>query len=930
MIQQPTNFEFRAQNKITRNAPLTSIYDKVEEGDKKKEEEEPEEEGFGSGSSDSDDDSYDLESNNESFDTKSWTDLINFGGTVEGLRSKKKTKKIKVKKPKKIKTKKKKSKKKYSPTPTPKSESSKLQDGLKKTYVKIVNNIKNTGGRVKDLVTHFPGLLNKNVQKESTAFTKAIYSVANMEPEQEELTKEQIKNMELSLRKSLDKQKVAEIVNKTTKKMTKLLKSYGNIYSINTKNNLLDDFRSLEYKILNTDTVSVRGDDAYNNLMLTINSIKLKLSNLQGIFNTKSIINTFNEIIQFKSRLESDSRSKKNASKKVHNLANEIISKINPYLKENDTILPINHVNNMLSLKKLLFNTSYSKNIKESVQEISNEMNNISQKFNTYYKFDVYINQLIEQAELFRFELRAKQSHKPKDTSKIDKAKEDDGKVIVKIVYIIMCIPLVILATYNWYYLIVYRDADKFYTKKPQNDNEVPRPYNVDTKIRWDFSAAGPLEAIIDYVLGFCIVPTRWLNILFLEDRYLPSKFSNDRALISRAVILLIFAPIIYYLLFAVSFSDLMKGKPNTSSSSSGSFIVYFAMTLIYWYYVYMMAFLVTGRGSQVPAYLSGFINSSPDGGKIPAITLPILDILRASVYIGIPVIILTLVIFWFISLLSINTSIMVMIVYIIMYSILGVYLYRSKNDDKTKDTGRFWFNNGYKETLLDLERVFRLEVESWLSREKCEGITIMGWIMTRFFGKIFSWFIAFIIMFCMYYSRTIKLPELKGFVIGLLIIVGAVLITLTMNWKELGPKLGLGTIFSFGFFGWILMDRIGGTFGIILGILYQGIKYLWNKYMNQKHTREKSAKSSSTTPTATSTDMPDTPTAMPTDTPTDMPDTSTTPPTDTPTATPTSEVPTQVELQQENQKLKDGNQKLEEGNETINKLMEEIQESNK
>ena len=52
----------------------------------------------------SDDDSYDLESNNESFDTKSWTDLINFGGTVEGLRSKKKTKKIKVKKPKKIKS----------------------------------------------------------------------------------------------------------------------------------------------------------------------------------------------------------------------------------------------------------------------------------------------------------------------------------------------------------------------------------------------------------------------------------------------------------------------------------------------------------------------------------------------------------------------------------------------------------------------------------------------------------------------------------------------------------------------------------------------------------------------------------------------------------------------------------------------------------
>jgi hypothetical protein len=334
--------------------------------------------------------------------------------------------------------------------------------------------------------------------------------------------------------------------------------------------------------------------------------------------------------------------------------------------------------------------------------------------------------------------------------------------------------------------MIVHRDAEKFAMREPPKDGKEPRPYNKETQIRWDFSGTGPMQNIMDHILGSIIFPTHFINNLLLNDErpFLPRSFTHKDALWSRAKVMLLFCFIIYYILFNVSFKDLMGG--GAVGKKSG-FLTNFVLGIIITYYAIRMIFVIfaASHGEMFNRFCYIAESTGMDIEKLKIALVPP-NILTTVILI------LVIIVLFFISMLSVNIAIMVMVMYIIVYSLFGFYLFYARHDVNKRS---FWTDilhgfAGYSSTWEDLSNVFDTERKDWEDLVNCGAESNFGkaGLMKYVFGKIFTWLWIGVTIFAAVYSgKHMRLEEMKIFVTILVILIGSFFIELAAAWEKLG-----------------------------------------------------------------------------------------------------------------------------------------------
>jgi hypothetical protein len=691
---------------------------------------------------------------------------------------------------------------------------------------------------------YLPDRIDKNATRDATLFTEAIYDITNHKPKQ--ATKKEVKVTESAIRANVNITDVITQLNSVFKKINGRLRHTANEEAFQTKELIRDDMKSLIYKMQNMDVANVNGETVYENLMLNITSIQRKLSELRAKTETQDIQVEYAKIIKSVIDLQAEKYLLFEEDKTCKNKKRVYISqtfgedsenvqkRISEFMQKNSKIIAEPFSKDYRDFTEKLTQLYYSNPVNFS-KKLANLKNNYKLLKNNpkYYVFDTEINKLKSIAEQFRFEQKAATETViiPPDNSKLEADKKHDAGVMVRVMYMFISVPLIIFATYNWYYMMVYRDEERF----PSTDGGgASRACNKDNRVLWDFSYAGVLDPVIDYFLGFCIFFTRRMDTYLLDDAYIPRFFSNDFALRSRAWIMVMFMVIIYYILCKMSFKELMRGN------ASGPLVqLAFAMVMIY--YAYMMVFILFGAdhtADYIKRVMGGDILGLMTGGFKQSPLHISLHVLCTTT-IGIFIAILLFIILFFIALLSINTSIMVFILYIFIYSIFGFYIYRSTVDETKRD----FFSDilhgfaSYKSTWADLDKVFEKEVDEWRAMENCGTGNIQSWLSIHVLGNLFSWFWVLITLIAVIYSSTkLRLMEMKLFLSLFIVLIGGICTyTALFLWKDYGeyiqnPAMG-------GILGWLLARKWGG----IAGVVFSTIMTLILKKKTQGETPETS-----------------------------------------------------------------------------------------
>ena len=700
-----------------------------------------------------------------------YDDIPGYGAPIEGMKGKKKKKR--------------------------KGKSRTGKDDAKRLFKKVLNGIKK-GIDIFTKVSYFlPGKVDKGLTKLTTKATDSIYNVSDKKPGVS--TKKNVRIIEQRLRREFNVEKVITAAEEVFQKITNKLNTANNEEAFKTKQLLKDDFQSFIYKIRNMNIATINGEDAYKNLLLSIRSIEKKLKELYEKANAKDMILDQNDVFKelgsvlnpkkFLKYLKDETCIETNKRVQIVEDFVKVVEKFNKkvyrHLKKYQQIGAEPYVNDYKKLTAAITKIYYVNPLKfkSKLNEIKKMYNRIKQN-SSYYVFDSEIKELTKVAEEFRFEKNAKTLEIPPDNSKLEADKRNDASVLKKVVYMLMAVPFLIIATYNWYYLIVYRDTDQFADAPPSPDGKEPRAVNDRTQIKWDFSALGPIADIVDHLFGSLIFPTRLLNRILLEHKspVIPGFFTDKYPLISRACVLGLFAFLIYGMFFKVSLKELIKSDSKCKPKQN-NLVVKLFMGLIIFYYVFRMLFIFFG-GSHTGGFMSTLADNMAvrplNFGFKPFLSRPILAII---------LFILLMVGLFFIAMLSVNMSIMIVMMYLVLHSLFGFYMYLPT----TGSGGRGLFKDifmgfsYYRDTWSKLSNIFDGERKEWKDLEKCEDSTPFGRFMIYVMGRIFTWF-WFVIMLTGIIFTLVKtrLNEMKVFTSIMIAILGGIFMYISWKWEDI------------------------------------------------------------------------------------------------------------------------------------------------
>jgi hypothetical protein len=713
---------------------------------------------------------------------------------------------------------------------------------MQQFWGKGMHNLKTGAASFAHATYVLPRTVDQNLTKDTQIVTEFIYNSSNHKPRKPTLSN--IGLSEKSLRNAFQLNPILTIVNETHESIHKKLKSASNTESFQVKQLIADDTQELIYKMQHIDVAKAVGEDEYKSLMLTIRSIKTKLKTLYDKALGHEIQKDLNALDKYIKSLKVESFLQvfddadcDGSDKRIKILpafadtAKHVARQVRRYLNKYSNIHAVPFIREYTEFSVGFTNLYYVSPLKfaKSFKKVMSQHANIHRN-HTYYSFDKEIAELEKQAAKFRFEKNATEKTVTTvyDNSQLEADKKNDADVLKRSLYMLMAVPFVIVATYNWYYMIVHRDSAKFATRKPPDDGKEPRPYNHDTRIRWDFSGTGPMQNIMDHLFGSMIFPTHIFNhILLNDDRpFVPRMFSHKDALWSRAGVMCIFSFIIYYILFNVSFKDLMGGGAVGKKSD---FLTNLVLGIIIVYYVIRMVFVIFA-GSH-----SEFFNGLCYVAESAGMDVPKLKIALAPPNILTTVLlILIIVILFFISMLSVNIAIMISVVYVIVYSLFGFYLFYSRHDVNKRSFFKDVLHMfaGYSSTWDDLSKVFDTERKEWEDLVNCGAESNFGWagLMKYVFGKIFTWlWIGVTIYAAVYAGRNMRLEEMKIFGTILVILVGSFFIALAAAWDTniLRPvRDALPKTFVSGLLGWLFARQWGAVLGVALMLIYMFIKH--------------------------------------------------------------------------------------------------------
>ena len=439
------------------------------------------------------------------------------------------------------------------------STSQQLQQTWNTAFSKLKSSSANIAGTLYSLPEH----IDKTFTKDSQKFTEFVYKTANHVPKSPTTT--EVGLSEKTIRKQFSLNQILAKVNDIVDSINKRLILASTSDSYNTKQNIADDTQELIHKMQKVDPLTANGEDVYKNLMLTIESIQRKLNDLYDNANNPQIkkdLKTLEKNILskkassyisiFKDETCDGSDKRIKVLSTYAGMAKEIAYQIRKYLNKYPNVHAGPFIAQYRQFSKKMTDLYYVNplNFVKSYNDAIRFFRNIKPNA-SYYDFDKQIKDLTVCASKFRFEQSATSKIETKvyDNSQLESDKKNDAEVMKRTMYMFLVVPFVIVATYNWYFMIVYRDPDKFATKEEPPDKQDPRPYNNDTRIKWDFSGLGSMQNIADHIMGSMIFPTHFVNHILLNDDYplVPRLFSHKHALRSRAGILLLFSFIIYY-----------------------------------------------------------------------------------------------------------------------------------------------------------------------------------------------------------------------------------------------------------------------------------------------------------------------------------------------------------------------------------------------
>jgi hypothetical protein len=339
--------------------------------------------------------------------------------------------------------------------------------------------------------------------------------------------------------------------------------------------------------------------------------------------------------------------------------------------------------------------------------------------------------------------------------------------------------------------LIVYRDADLFADVPSSSDGKDPRPVNDKTGIKWDFTRLGPLSDFVDHLFGTLLFPTRLFNRVLLEHNspVIPRLFSDKDVLMSRGWVLLMFALIIYFMFFGVSFKELIKSDDKCKPKQN-NIIVKLFIGLTIFYYVFRMIFIFFG-GSHSEGIGKSFESFASNVGVRP-LNFNFVPILAKPIIAGILFILLTVGLF-FIAMLSVNMSIMIVMMYLILHSLFGFYMYLPTTSDNSRGflmDSLFHGFSYYRYIWSNLSNIFDTERKEWIAKEECDGHTLYGRFMIHIMGRIFTWlWFAITLTGIIYTAVKTRLTEMKIFASIFIAIFGSIIMYISWNWNSLFGK---------------------------------------------------------------------------------------------------------------------------------------------
>lgn len=676
-------------------------------------------------------------------------------------------------------------------------------DDTKRIFNRVLKGIKRGVDGFSKASYYLPGKVDKGLTKLTTKATESIYNLSDRKPAKP--TKKQVGMNESTLRREFDREAILTRTEQIFENIKDILDTANNNTAFKTKQNLNDDFQAFTFAIRQMDIATVKGEDIYNTLILYVQSIEEKLSELSETTNSPEFVadtdyikTEFTKLVDPNNSL-SFLKSKKDKKEKeketfIENV-NAFTKRISVYLKTHNEIIAEPYLYNYKKLSTKLKDLYYTERRKFStkISDINTLYSNIN-KNSSYYVFDSEIQELYKISEEFRFEKNAtaKTLEIPPDNSKLEADKRKDASILKKVIYMFMAVPFLIAATYNWYYLIVYRDNDEFADALPTSDGKAPRAVNPKNAIHWDFSAFGPLSDVVDHLFGSLIYPTRLLNRVLLEPEspIVPGFFSDKDTLLSRGGVLTMFTLIIYFMFFGVSFKELIKSDDKCKPKQN-NLIVKLFMGLIMFYFVFRMMFIFFG-GSHSEGIGKSFASFASNVGIKP-LNFNFVPLLAKPIIAGILFILLTVGLF-FIAMLSVNMSIMIVMMYLVLHSLLGFYMYLPTTSDNAHGFFLDAFLHGfsyYRNTWSKISKLFERERKEWEDLEDCRGKTAYGQFMIHVLGRIFTWlWFAITLTGIIYVSVKSRLNEMKIFGSIFIAIFGGIIMYISWNWKNILGKL--------------------------------------------------------------------------------------------------------------------------------------------
>jgi hypothetical protein len=379
-----------------------------------------------------------------------------------------------------------------------------------------------------------------------------------------------------------------------------------------------------------------------------------------------------------------------------------------------------------------------SKKNKNPFTKVSNVLNSLSMGL---YKTVFFFPNKIDKMMTVMSYMFTETFSKGQDQDPSEEELQHDSRIVKRIIYSILCFPICVFITYNWFYLLAYQEEI--------TPGKMERPAKDANRIKINFNSFDSrIRPFVTFWLDYCIFPLSVLDKWILGDNRLPSVFSMFiKAFKFKIIVKFILLLVSFHFIFGVN----LFGKLKSSLSGKMNPLSIFCMVLIFiCWFKKVFTFMLSMK------WLPGFIPT-------------MFWVARLIFYAGFSIMV---------ALFSFQISSIIVLLYFWGHSLFGMSFYGDGSTGEKMSSVDDYVNQ-------DLDMI-RNKNEDCIKPGTLKKILFM---FGKFLYENFYYFAYFYLMsknifnsYTSIYSKSLK------YVIGLMLMVQLVLIVLTM-WSKSREK---------------------------------------------------------------------------------------------------------------------------------------------